>query len=64
METHIVVGICLIGAALLDVIVAFFVIGPKVPPENRAAIQGSIAFGGLVMAALGAAFLLGWIPLG
>ena len=59
MSTNQIVGIVLLFTGLLDVILAFVVVGPRLPEERRRFVQMALVVGAVVMIALGTAFLSG-----
>jgi len=59
MQTNQVIGIVLIGVAMLDVAIVFLVVGPRIEPSRRRPVQLAILAGAGAMLALGAAFLAG-----
>lgn len=64
MEIHQLIGIAVLVAAVAEAILGLLVVGPKAPPEKRAVITAMMLFSALVMAGLGVAFLMKWIPVG
>ncbi|MFG0317441.1 MAG: hypothetical protein ACF8XB_09220 [Planctomycetota bacterium JB042] len=64
MEVHQIVGFALLFTGALDAGIGLFVVGPKLPADRRPVVVGAMILGAVVMAALGVAFLLKWIPIG
>jgi hypothetical protein len=65
MATNQLVGVVLIAAAMLDVVVTFIVVGPRIPdPSRRRTVQLAVLAGAGVMLGFGAAFLAGALGTG
>jgi len=63
MTTSQLFGTALICAGIFDCVLAVAVIGPRAPDgARRRIVVGARVAGGVVMALLGAAFLLGVFP--
>lgn len=55
-----IVGIVLIGAGIMDPVIGFLVIGPRIPdPGKRQMVTMALVTSGLMMIGLGIAFLTG-----
>jgi hypothetical protein len=59
MDQRQIVGWVLIVSGLMDVAVALFVVGPRLPEARRGVVQKALFVGALVMFALGGSFLAG-----
>ncbi|MFQ5599781.1 MAG: hypothetical protein ACE5G2_04415 [Candidatus Krumholzibacteriia bacterium] len=60
-----IVGIVFIFAAILDLVLGFVVVGPRIPEEGRRkVVQVGLSAGAVVLLALGAAFLAGVMGVG
>ena len=65
MATHQLVGVMLIAVAMLDVVLTFVVVGPRIAdPSRRRTVQLAILAGAGAMLGLGAAFLAGALGAG
>lgn len=63
METHVVIGIALIAAALGEVVSALVVVPRVENPGKRGVLLMALGSSALVMLGLGVAFAAGLIPL-
>lgn len=60
-----IVGIALLCTGLVDLLLGFVVVGPRVPNESRRrVVQIALTLGAVVLLALGTAFLSGALRLG
>ncbi|MFN7976473.1 MAG: hypothetical protein U0166_29750 [Acidobacteriota bacterium] len=60
MPQNQLVGMILIGVGVLDPILGFFVVAPRVPdPAKKKVVVGALLTSGALMVALGGAFLAG-----
>lgn len=64
MEAHWIVGFALLAGAVSEAVVGLLVVGPKVPPEKRPLVVAALLLSAVMMAGLGIAFLMRWIPVG
>jgi hypothetical protein len=61
MSTNQIVGIVLLFTGLVDLLLAFVVVGPRLPEERRHIVQMALVLGAVLLIALGALFLSGVI---
>jgi putative membrane protein len=59
MNTGKLIGMVLVLTALLDLVLAFAIVGPRLPEARRRVVQLSLALGSAVLLAIGVAFLTG-----
>lgn len=59
MNTGTLVGLVLVLAAGLDLVLAFVVVGPRLPAQSRRAVQLSLVIGAVLILTLGVLFLSG-----
>ncbi len=64
MSTGQLVGLVLVVTGLLDLIMAFVVVGPRLPEERRRVVQISLVVGAVALLGLGIGFLTGSIGAG
>lgn len=65
MTTGQIVGIAFVFAALVDLGVAFLLVGPRVPDEGRRqVVQIALTLGAVTLLILGIAFLAGALGVG
>jgi len=58
------VGLILVGAALVDLVIAFFVVGPRLPDKNRRLVQLALVIGAVSILVLGVLYLSGIFGVG
>ena len=64
MSTAQIVGLVFLFAGVVDLVLGFFVVGPRIPDESRRRIvQIALTLGAVTLLALGTAFLSGAIGL-
>ena len=58
------VGLLLVCTALVDLVLAFFVVGPRLPERSRRAVQMALVIGAVGILVLGVLYLSGRLGLG
>ena len=53
------VGLVLVGAGMLDLLVAFVFLGPRLPETTRRPVQLALVIGAVLVMALGVLYLRG-----
>ena len=61
MSSGQLVGAVLVLTGVLDLIMAFLVVGPRLPEERRRVVQMAMVVGSVVLLALGIVFLSGLV---
>jgi cytochrome b561 len=60
VKAHTLLGIALLSTSLVELVLAFFVVGPRIPDEGkRRAVTMAVAGAGVLMALLGGLLLAG-----
>ena len=59
MKTNIIIGLVLIFVSITDLILGLLVVGPRVAPEAKKIVVGSLIGGSIVCFTLGFLFLAG-----
>lgn len=62
MRTSMIVGLALMGAAMMDALVGFLVVLPRAREESRGILRVAFVSGSVLMFGLGVAFLLDIVP--
>ncbi|MEZ5063622.1 MAG: hypothetical protein R3B81_02755 [bacterium] len=62
MSTARLIGALLIAVGVIDLVLGWYVIAPRVNPSARSVIRLALTIGAVFLVGLGVAFLSGWIP--